>query len=441
MVDAMNKQRLDAIRTVELENWWFDTIVKENLSIREKMTLLWTNHFVTGQANGKQACHTYQYLQTCRANALGNFKKFAYDISIDPAMLIYLNGNQNFVRNGKSFVNENYARELMELFTLGLIDPNSGSPNYTETDIQNAARALTGWQPSTTAPFTGVFNSALHDTTSKTFMGRTGNWGLQDVIDIIFEQGTPAGFNVAYFACQKIYQAFVYYVPNDTVVRAMANVMLQNNFEILPVMQALLSSAHFYDANVIGSMPKSPAEYMGSLVREFALTYPAFDPTDPPAKAPDSSGRITYTDTNQTLTLITQAAMSVSQGQELLNPPNVKGWPGGHNWISTGTFQNREVTSYTVLLSNSPYNSGRYKLAFDPTRYATQVSDGINLPADDLARALEDLSLAFTLGPRESGDLSRLIHGAYPEPRYQFNAQGVSAFAQYLTNLPEFQLI
>ena len=165
-------------------------------------------------------------------------------------MLVYLNGNQNYVFQGQSFVNENYARELMELFTLGLNDPNTGKPNYTQTDVENSARALTGWQPTTSAPFVGTFNQGLWDQTDKTFLGQTGNWALSDIIKIIFEQGTPAGYTSAYWACQKIYKEFVYYVPNASVVDAMATLMLNppspyKPFDIAPVMAALLSRRAF----------------------------------------------------------------------------------------------------------------------------------------------------------------------------------------------------
>ncbi|HZK76026.1 MAG TPA: DUF1800 family protein, partial [Candidatus Kapabacteria bacterium] len=177
-----NENRLDNMRTQELTNWWFDLMVQENLSIRERLTLMWTNHFVTGSTVVGHTGFMYTYLQTCRANALGNFKNFALTISTDPAMLVYLNGNQNYVENGKSFANENYARELMELFTLGINFPNTTVANYTETDIQNSARALTGWSPSTSWPFAGVLNDTRHDTGNKTFLGQTGNWDLQDIL-------------------------------------------------------------------------------------------------------------------------------------------------------------------------------------------------------------------------------------------------------------------
>ena len=448
-----NTGRQDNTRTQELVNWWFDLICKENLSIREKMTLFWTNHFVTGSTIVNSTAYMYTYLQTCRANALGNFKTFAQTISTDPAMLVYLNGNQNYVtgtgKNQKSFINENFAREVMELFTLGLNDPKTGLPNYTETDIQNSARALTGWRPTQAAPFIGVLNDgtngtlSLHDTGSKTFLGQTGNWGLPDIINIIFEQGTPAGYTPAYFICSELYANFVYYVPNPTVVDAMATLMLANNFDIASVMSALLMSDHFYDASVIGAQLKSPAEYMGSLVREFGLTYPAWDATDPqpPAGIDTTTTLTTYKDTNPSISIMTTVMMANALGQALLNPPNVKGWPGAHNWISTGTFQNRE--NYTIGILNNSYTNAKqgWALGFNPDTYANQIANAGGISAELLSQALEDTSLGFTLGPLESGDLDKDIQGVYKNPNYQYNTGGVKAFALYLAGLPEFQLL
>ncbi|SRR5581483_4499637 len=437
--DMLNAATLEAYKIAEIENWWFDQMMQEDLSIRHKMTLLWTNHFVTGSQTVFIAGYVYQYLMTCMANALGNFRDFTSAISIDPAMLVYLNGNQNFVFGGQPFVNENYARELMELFTLGILDPKTGQPNYTEADIQNSARALTGWMPTTTAPFIGQFNPSLHDTGMKTFLGQTGNFGLTDIIDLIFQKGTPKGYTAAYWACQKIYQEFVYYVPNKSVVDAMANVMLANNFEIAPVLEALLTSAHFYDTSVMGAQIKGPVEYAGSLVREFVLSYPAFDPTEPPVVSRDpSTGLNTYGDPNPTLTILT--AICNLQGQELLNPPNVKGWPGGENWLSAGAFLNREIYSYVILNNGLVNSANKWDLQFNPDTYALEVPGASTLSSRDLSLALEAGSSAFTFGPLEGGDLDTEIQGTYLNPNYQYNTVGVSQFATYLTNVPEFQL-
>jgi uncharacterized protein (DUF1800 family) len=442
LTDQLNIATLENYKFVEIENWWFDQMMRETLSIRQKMTLMWTNHFVTGSQTVGIAGYMHQYLMTCMANALGNFKDFASAISIDPAMLIYLNGNENFVFGSESFVNENYARELMELFTLGLNDPKTGKPNYVELDVQNSARSLTGWQPSTTAPFIGQFNPSLHDTGTKTFLGQTGSWALSDIINIIFEQGTPPGYTSAYWACQKIYKEFVYYVPNAGVVDAMALLMLDppspyNPFDIAPVLEALLSSAHFYDASVVGAQIKSPAQFMGTIVREFALTYPQFNPAEPPVLSTDGTGLNTYGDTNPTITLLTEGILN-AQGQELLNPPNVAGWPGGENWLNAGSFSNRQEYSAIITsnaLDNTTFNGVTYNLAFSASQYATQIPNQASLDEGQLFLALENLSLAFTLAPIESTSLA-------PEPssRSDLIDNAVPAFGLSLPQFPEFQL-
>ena len=178
-IAAQDAQRLESMRQYQVSNWWLDLIFKENLSIREHMTLLWSNHFVTGTDVVKQTGYSYVYNQMLRKNALGNMKSFVHDVSVDPAMLIYLNGNQNYdglvpgtTRKGGTNINENYGRELQELFTIGLTDPVSGQSNYTENDVQQAAKALSGWAPTTTAPFTGVFYPGSHNNDVKTYMAQ-----------------------------------------------------------------------------------------------------------------------------------------------------------------------------------------------------------------------------------------------------------------------------
>jgi len=451
-LDALNKQRLEAIRANQLVNWWFDQILQENLSIREKMTLMWSNHFVIGSQAVKATGYLYQYNQTLRKNALGNLKQFAYDVSVDPGMLVYLNGNQSFYKvNGSKVtnnVNENYARELMELFTLGLLDPKTGEPNYTEADIQNAAQALSGWVPTTTAPFVGTFVSTRHNNGDKTFFGQTGNWGVQDIINMIFAKN--GGYNTAYFFAEKIYSTFVYYVPNPAVVDAMANLLVQSNFEIVPVLKALFSSAHFYDENVISAQLKSPVEFGASLVREFAITYPAFDPTDPRVRGTDpKTGQNLYKDTNPTLTYLATAVQGKLLGQQLLDPPNVKGWPGGHNWISTGTYPTRKALSLSILTYPNIYN-GQFKrapgvtLSFDPQKWAHLVPGVDGKTSTEITASLSELTLSLPLGPNELNNLHDTLYpGNLPEYDFSLSASTntLAKVAQAMATLPEFQLV
>ncbi|HEY3876737.1 MAG TPA: DUF1800 family protein [Candidatus Kapabacteria bacterium] len=447
----------------EIVNWCFDRMMQENLSIRQKMTLMWTNHFVTGSSTVNVSAWMYYYLIMCMQYAVGNFKDFATAMSTSSAMLNYLNGDQNYVTSKTSNVNENFARELMELFTLGITFPfpivngvPQGNPNYTQTDIENSGRALTGWVEGTTAPFAGQFIASRHDATSKTFLSDTGNWALDDIINIIFSQptsesvsalglpsGYPEGYTSAFWASNKIYKTFVYYNPavtdpNGIIRDAMARLMLNppnpyKAFDLAPVMQALLTSAHFYNPAVIGAQIKSPCEYMGSLVREFGLTYTPFVPDDPsPTGQNDGNGTPTYNDTNPELTYITNRIMNNGLGQQLLNPPNVAGWPGGENWLSAGSFQNRQNYSNAILNKKS-------QLTFSEDTYAGQIANAGTLEESVLFGDLEEVSLAVPLGPIESTG----TYGLAKNPTKTDDVIGtdVPTFAVALSQLPEFQLL
>jgi uncharacterized protein (DUF1800 family) len=473
-IAGQDAQRLETMRQAQVVNWWMDLIVKENLSIREHMTLLWSNHFVTGTDVVPLTALTYTYNQMLRRNALGNMKSFVHDVSVDPAMLIYLNGNQNYdgtppggTRGGKGLnINENYARELQELFTMGIFDPDDGvTPNYSENDVQQAAKALTGWGPTATAPFQGVFYPPSHNIDQKTYLGQTGYWALDDIINIIFTYKGPngnhdPGYTAAYWFCQKIYMEFVYYVPNPDVVKAMAVLMLKSNWEVKPVLQALLESDHFYDPLVQNAQLKSPVNFVASLIREFGLTYTPFDPADPPwdGTTRDANKVKKYTDPNPTLTFLalSASALVVSQlslfsatalGQELLQPPNVKGWPGGHNWISTGTFQQRQFNSTSLLANPIVFDGGTKargaKIEFlDPVAWANQIPNSSTMKMSEIAVALSTHLLNRALGPNETAALYQSINPlGLPDSDNYLDPKNVSPFAIALAQLPEFQLV
>jgi uncharacterized protein (DUF1800 family) len=463
LIAAQDATSLELTRSNQVADWWMDLILQENLSITEHMTLLWSNHFVIGSDVVKPAGYLYTYNQTLRANALGNMKTFVKAVSIDPAMLIYLNGNQNFdgvvpggTKNEGLNINENYARELQELFTLGLNDPVSGLPNYSENDVQQAAKALTGWAPTTTAPFDGVFYPNSHNNDQKTYLGQTGNWALDDIINIIFTYKGPGGntrpgFNTAYWFCQKIYMEFVYYVPNTSVITAMANMMLDSNWDIKPVLSALLQSAHFYDPLVQNAQLKSPVNFIASLVREFGLTYIPFNSADVTwdGTSRTSNNIKIYTDPNVTLSYMTVSSAygASSIGEQLLQPPNVKGWPGGHNWISTGTFQQRETDSNNFLL-NPPGLDGSTKVKgvkielASPTAWVQALPNFANLKSHDIAVALTTLVLNKTLGPLESGTLYLALNPqSLPDSDFYLVDKDIANFAIALAQLPEFQLV
>ena len=467
LIAAQDANALEQMRIVEVADWWMSLILNENLSITEHMTLMWSNHFVIGTDVVQKAGYVYTYNQTLRANALGNMKTFVEAISIDPAMLLYLNGNQNYdgtpppgtPGSKGTNINENYARELQELFTMGLNDPITGVPNYSETDVQQAAVALTGYAPTTTAPFVGTFYPTAHNNGNKTYLGQTGNWGLNDIINIIFNYKGPGGnnapgFTSAYWFCQKIYMEFVYYVPNPQVITAMANLMLASNWELKPVLSALLQSEHFYDPLVQNAQLKSPVNFIASLVREFGLTVPAFVSTDPTWTNARTTNNIKiYSDPNISLSFITLSMNwgAAGIGQQLLQPPNVKGWPGGHNWISTGTFQERESDT-AILLSYPPklngVNYGGVQVEFvSPAAWVQALPNySATMLTHDMTTELTTIILNKLLGPNESGTLYTAFNPLnLPDNDYYLtdkdNGKNLANFAIALAQLPEFQLV
>ncbi len=215
-----------------------------NLGLRERLTILWLDHFVTNAEVYYHAQLMHRYMQLLRQHALGNIKQFVYDVGLSAAMLIYLNG----IDNERGAPNENYARELLELFTCGIVDKN-GNPNYTQQDVTEISRCLTGytfdWLQLTTS-----FNSGRFDNGTKTVFGQTGAFGYDEVIDVIFDQRSS---EIAYYICLKLYQELVYEAPDVAIVDQLATTLQANNWELVPVLKQLLKSQHFFDPNVIGA--------------------------------------------------------------------------------------------------------------------------------------------------------------------------------------------
>jgi len=384
----------NALNMQEMRSTWIDAMYRRGL--REKMTLFWHNHFVTGVETYFHAQVAYSYLRTLRNYAVGDLKQFVYDIGLEPAMLIYLDGNTNV----KDAPNENYARELMELFTLSPTGPD-GEPNYTEDDIKEMARALTGWDVNMTI-LRGVFREHLFDDGEKSFLGRTGSFGYDDVVEILFEERAEA---IAHFISRKLYQEFVYAAADETIVGELATIFLEHDFQIAPVLRALLKSAHFFDDQVIGARIKSPLEMMVGMMIEMH---------DEPH--PDS--------------FPLWAASGLHLDQQLLSPPNVAGWPGHRAWITTASVTTRWFT--TNLLIFSP----RELTPVDLKPLAAELHD----PNDPLAVFHLPLKMAehFSPVPVETLDIATLEEDfggdlvGFPIPEEILNGP---AYAQNLAKL------
>jgi uncharacterized protein (DUF1800 family) len=249
-VNAPDVQAYRNLRKKSLRSWWVGLIIDQGTFLREKMVLFWHNHFVTEVPPVNRPRYLFDYNALLRVHALGNFKDLTAEMTINTAMLKYLNGDQNVAGSP----NENYARELFELFTIGkgpLIGEGNYT-NYTETDIQEAARVLTGWKIDTTTQ-ESWFNASKHDTGSKTFsevynnqvITNGGDQEYLSMLTMIFEMKETARHLV-----RKLYRWFVYYIIDDSieslVIEPLATTLYDSGFEMIPVLRQLLSSEHFF---------------------------------------------------------------------------------------------------------------------------------------------------------------------------------------------------
>lgn len=287
---ARRQSRQD-IRSLNLA--WLGEMVHSDAQLREKVSLFWHGHFASRNLN---IFYQQQLLDIIRTNALGNFGDLLKQVSRSAAMINFLNNNQN----RKDHPNENFAREVMELFTLG-------RGNYLETDVKEAARAFTGWGANLQGEF--VFRKNLHDNGQKTVLGLTGNFEGDDVLDILLQQKQTARF-ISY----KVYRYFVNDVVDKEKVEWLAARFYQSNYDIASLMQDIFTSDWFYDAQHIGTKIKSPIELMAGIRRMLPMQL-----------------------ANEEVLLVVQRLL----GQILFYPPNVAGWPGGKNWIDSSSLMFR----------------------------------------------------------------------------------------------------
>lgn len=286
-------QRLQTEAIRKLSHLWMGEMVNSEQQLKEKLALFWHGHFACRSTN---AFYQQQLLHIIRDNALGNFGDLLKKVSQSAAMLTFLNNQQN--RKGRP--NENFAREVMELFTLG-------RGNYTEKDIKEAARAFTGWTGNPQGEF--VFRKNQHDTGEKTVLGKTGNLTGEEVLDILLEKK-----QTAIYITQKLYRFLV----NDTVdnkqVQALAENFYNNKYDIGALVKEIFTGAAFYDTKNMGVLIKSPVELLAGIQRMIPMQ---------------------LEDNNALLTI--QRIL----GQLLFYPPNVAGWPGGKTWIDSSTLMMR----------------------------------------------------------------------------------------------------
>lgn len=390
-----NVQGLNGARARSFNAWFYGLMLNGGTSIREKLVLFWHNHFVTSQINRYE--YVYNYIKTLRDNALGNFKTLTEAITIAPAMLVYLNGNQNT----RQAPNENYARELLELFTIGkgeIAGPGDYT-TYTEEDIAAIARALTGWvngSPSDPAAITSTFIAFRHDVNAKQLSHRFGNAVIEDegeeeykkVIDIIFQQE-----EVARFISRRLHIWFVganidSFVEAE-VIEPMADLIRDNNYEIQPALEALLSSEYFFEESLRGCMVNHPIDHLFKMVRPLKFNMPM-------------GGIIA-----QYYGWINLARLTNTQDMVIMDIPSVAGWKAFYQapqyydiWINSVSLPIREGLVEQLV---SGFEIGNQSFAFDLLAAIAEMDN----PSDPHS-LINDLAKVFFSSPIAQNQLDFL---------------------------------
>jgi uncharacterized protein (DUF1800 family) len=384
----------------DLRGWWLQVLWYSPYPLREKMTLFWHNHFVSSIAKVRSGVKMYNQNKVLRRFALGKFPAFLLKVSKDPAMLDYLDSNSNI--NGKP--NENYAREVMELFSLGV-------GNYTEKDVQEAARAFTGWHTNGSESRPAFeFNKNYHDFGTKTILGQKGEWSGDDVVRIIVEQKACAPFLV-----RKFYRFFISENadPPDALLSPLADSFRKSGYDIAEVVGTILRSRHFFSEHAYRQRVKNPVEFalgaakvMGNVVNPRALVSRIDD-----------------------------------MGQQLFGPPNVKGWPGGKSWLNTSTVLARHNFAQALCSGTSDINKGsaerleRGAAIVDPSAHFKQQK--ITEP-EKILDTLANIVFQDELGAKTRNRLLSFLKDG--EPKAAVFDQRVGETIHAMMCMPEFQL-
>ncbi len=387
--------REDRAQMAEIRKWWMSRIIATPRPLEEQLTLLWHGHFASNHRTVRDSYLMLKQNAFFRDHAAGSFEELAHGIIRDPAMLAFLNND----RNRKESPNENLARELMELFTVG-------EGNYSENDIKEGARALTGYSYNDNE---FRFNKPQHDDGRKTILGQTDNWDGDGFVDLLLKHPACPQF-IAY----KLYRHFVSDLSAGvtsearSVIQQLSRELIRERYKIAPVVQTLLMSEHFYDRQVMGNKIKSPVQLVASTVR--VLDAPVRD-----------------------IGLLTDACGHM--GQELFDPPSVAGWDGGRSWINTSTLFVRQNLCAYVLSGKLPYDDGwtSDRVGFDP---ASMIADLTTTSPEAIVEHLGTTLLGSQLNP---GRRQRLV--AYLQDRTDpTTSDALLGLLLLITALPEYQL-
>ena len=439
---------LSFFRRLSFKKWWIGLMINQGRSIREKMSLFWHNHFSTETNDISIAQYVYQHHRLIRRNALGNFKSLLKNITIDPAMLIYLNGQNN----NKTAPDENYGRELQELFVIG----KGTNAAYTEEDVKAAAKILTGWR-NNNVKLESYFDLTRHDIGNKIFSafygGKTiaginnisaGETEIDQLIEMLLSQK-----EAALYLCRRLYTWFVYYnITPDIereIIEPLADIFRKNNYDILPVLNALFRSEHFFDSMNRGCQIKSPVDLIIGLTRELEIKFPIADQVT-----------TNYTLWNQLLIYLS------SSQQDIGDPPDVSGWKAYYqiplyygNWINTDTMPKR--LQYSQNLITPGYTVNGFKMMVPAIDYIK----GFQNPADpnSLIESICTHLLGVDISPTHKNQIKKdiLLSGQTDDyywtnawdtyvntPNLTTNTNYINTalvnLLKYIINLPEYQL-
>jgi len=393
------RQAADREQMGAIQRWWLKRMIETGRPLEEKLTLFWHGHFATGYRTIEDSWHMLQQNQLYRKHAAGSFSELCFAVIRDPAMLKYLDNDEN----RRSSPNENLARELMELFVLG------EGHDYTESDIKEGARALTGYSFEDDA---FVFRANQHDDGPKKILGKTGNFDGDDFLRIILARPVASEF-----ICWKLYRFFVNDLPGtpdkDTqgFILKLAKELRERDYNLKPVLKQLFKSEHFYDSANVAALIKSPVQLIVQTVR--SLRTPV-----------------------RSLNALNSACDLM--GQDLFYPPNVKGWDGGRAWINTSTLFVRHNVVIYLLTGRRPeqYPWEANGATYDSLHLVEHLAEGGPPPAGEAIPYL----LRFTLGSEPRPErVDRLIRFV-EETGGSIDNDRMIAVLALIAAMPEYQL-
>ncbi|MFY8128673.1 MAG: DUF1800 domain-containing protein, partial [Chitinophagaceae bacterium] len=443
-----NDGTVNALRRASFKKWSIGVMLNQSPTIQEKMTLFWHNLLATESNDVGNANYVFKHFNMLRSYSWGNYKNLIKDLLLDPAMLVYLNGQLN----NKNSPDENLGRELLELFTCGK-GPNS---LFTENDVKATARVLTGWRNNANT-LSSYFTLSLHDTANKQFssffnnttiVGRNNaNAGIDEINDLINMIFSVE--EVSKYLCRRLYRWFVYYEIDATVeaniIAPLAQLLRNNNYEVRPVLLALFKSEHFFDIQVKGCQIKSPIDLVIGMCREFGVQFP-----------PESDYVKFYGHCNYLVTWTNNMQQSFG------DPPDVSGWKAYYqepqyyqSWISADTLPKRNQFTDTMIVNGYTLNS--FKIQIDGVEFAKKLSNpgNPNILIDESILYLYRLPLSATAKAQIKKDI--LLSGQSQDyywtdawntfianPNNTANANNVKTklreLYKYLMNLAEYQL-